>query len=183
MADAKPDTRTRLLDLAEAEIRLRGYHAVSFRDLAESLGIKSASVHYYFRQKEDLGLALVARYSDRFFDALNAATPADANQSQRLSAFHQAYRTALRSADRLCLCGMLGAESRGLPETLSNAVGAFFQANIDWLADGFDPDLSPTERESIAGGIVARLQGAMMMARAMDDLTLFDRATGDLVAS
>ena len=55
------ETIDRLLDAAEDGMRLRGYHAVSFRELAMALGIKSASVHYYFRQKEDLGLALVAR--------------------------------------------------------------------------------------------------------------------------
>ncbi|MGI9521911.1 MAG: TetR/AcrR family transcriptional regulator, partial [Hyphomicrobiaceae bacterium] len=66
------DTLSTLLDCAEDAIRLRGYHAVSFRDLAEKLGIKSSSVHYYFRQKEDLGLALVQRYRDRFYSDLEA---------------------------------------------------------------------------------------------------------------
>ena len=60
-----------LLDAAEIAMRSRGYHGVSFRELADDVGIKSASVHYYFPQKEDLTVALVTRYSKTFFADLD----------------------------------------------------------------------------------------------------------------
>ncbi len=41
----------RLMDLAEAHIRDRGYGGFSFRDLAAEVGIKSASVHHHFRRR------------------------------------------------------------------------------------------------------------------------------------
>ena len=44
------DTRLDILDTAEQRMRDVGYHSVSFRDLADDLGIKSASVHYHFRR-------------------------------------------------------------------------------------------------------------------------------------
>lgn len=69
-----------LMNAAESGIRQKGYNAVSFRELADDLGIKSSSVHYYFRKKEDLGLALVERYSDRFLKNLG---PIQAEQSLR----------------------------------------------------------------------------------------------------
>jgi AcrR family transcriptional regulator len=62
-----------LLDAAEKRIRKCGYNAVSFRDLAVDADIKSASVHYHFPRKEDLGLALVQRYST--VAALRSARP------------------------------------------------------------------------------------------------------------
>ena len=172
-------TVEKLLNEAESEIRLKGYHAVSFRDLAASLGIKSASVHYYFRQKEDLGLALVKRYSSRFFEALSAkADKAD----DKLSAFCDVYRDSLVTADRICLCGILGAESCGLPEALSDEVAAFFKANIAWVADALPASLPAAQRTSKAEAIVGALQGAMMLAGSLRDHALFDRAVKELRA-
>lgn len=45
-----------ILDVAEARIRMDGFHAVSFNDIATELGIKSASVHDHFPKKEDPAL-------------------------------------------------------------------------------------------------------------------------------
>ena len=170
-----PDTRTQLLDLAEAEIRLRGYHAVSFRDLADALGIKSASVHYHFRQKEDLGLAVIARYRDRFFDALTAAVGPNQDWDHLLAAFQSVYRAALGGADRPCLCGVLGAESGGLPDGMTAAIAGFFQANIDWLAQAMPRDLDHTIRRARATTMVSALQGAMLLSVAMRDPGVFER--------
>ena len=52
-----------ILEVAERHMRAGGFDAVSFRDIAAEVGIKSASVHYHFPQKADLGAAVVQRLS------------------------------------------------------------------------------------------------------------------------
>ena len=173
------DTINRLLDAAEQRIRTSGYHAVSFRDLAEDLGIKSSSVHYYFRQKEDLGVALVHRYTEQFEAAL--AKIAQSSTAECLQAFCGLYRASLLANDTLCLCGMLGVESGGLPETVVKAVQKFLQGNIDWVAHALPSELMSSERQSQATTLVAGLQGAMMMAVCMKDFAYFDRAVEQLL--
>lgn len=172
-----------LLDAAENGIRLRGYHAVSFRDLAEELGIKSSSVHYYFRQKEDLGIALVKRYGEHFFVALEAQGRKAATPDDLLRAYCKVYRQALVDSDRICLCGMLGAENCGLPPALTDAVAGFFKANIDWVAASLPSSLSASTRRSKAAHIVATLQGAMMLSNSLKDHKIFDGAVKDLLAA
>jgi TetR/AcrR family transcriptional regulator, transcriptional repressor for nem operon len=157
------DTQELLLDAAEARIRKSGYNAVSFRDLAADAQIKSASVHYHFPRKEDLGVALVDRYRERFFGAvaeraLKARTP-----RERVTAFCEVYRSALKADESICLCGMLGAESPGLPPPLGDAVAAFFAANIEWLRDALDTAWSLKRREAFAVAALASLQGAMIL--------------------
>ena len=49
MADPHPMRET-ILDAAEKRIRSVGYNAFSFRDLADDVGIRSASIHYHFPQ-------------------------------------------------------------------------------------------------------------------------------------
>src|SRR5476649_1984467 len=51
---------------ARAMVQAQGYNSLSFRELAKQIGIKSASVHYYFPTKGDLGAALAREYTDEF---------------------------------------------------------------------------------------------------------------------
>jgi TetR/AcrR family transcriptional repressor of nem operon len=176
------ETMVRVMDAAESGIRLRGYHAVSFRELADELGIKSSSVHYYFRQKEDMGVALVKRYSDRFFADLEEKTVGARTPEDRLRAFCNAYRDALKQSDKICLCGMLGTESCGLPVVLADAVAAFFEANLAWVGDALPMELGLTERQARATQVLATLQGAMMIATSLKNHALFDDVARSLLA-
>ena len=72
------NTRSKLLDVALEFIQLRGYNAFSFHDLADRVGIKTASIHYHFRTKGDLGLTLVKRHRQVFaqaFASIDASEP------------------------------------------------------------------------------------------------------------
>ncbi len=173
----------KLLDAAESGIRLRGYHAVSFRDLANELSIKSSSVHYYFQQKEDLGIALVQRYSHRFFEALKSATKNSNTPYERINAFCNIYRQSLINTDKICLCGVLAAESSGLPVALAKSVRDFMESNIQWVAKSLSNKLSPQERQRKAVHIVATLQGAMMLAGSLHKQKVFDSAARELLAT
>jgi TetR/AcrR family transcriptional repressor of nem operon len=39
-----------------------GYSGLNFRELANEVGIKAASIHYHFPSKADLGAAVAKRY-------------------------------------------------------------------------------------------------------------------------
>jgi len=177
------ETVEKLLDEAENRIRLRGYHAVSFRDLAEALEIKSSSVHYHFPHKEDLGVSVVERYAERMFAALEAEAAGARNAAERIRALCRVYRHALTSSDKICLCGMLGAESLGLPPVMAETVAAFFKANVDWVAKALPDTLSRTQRQRKARHIIAALQGAMILASSLRDHKVFDDAVRDLLSA
>lgn len=172
------DTRTQILDLAERAVRLRGYHAVSFRDLADELGIKSASIHYHFRHKEDLGLALVDRYAERIKAGLGA--PGDHPWPEALSMFCQVYRDALQKSELQCLCGMLAAESPGLPDIVTTRVSRFFRDNLDWLIAAM-PENTP-DKEGLALSVQCQLQGAMTVAVSLQDVTILETASARICA-
>ena len=170
-------TTTVLLDAAERRMRRGGYNAVSFRDLAADADIKSSSVHYHFPRKEDLGIALINRYSQRFFDALDERTKAEDTPEARLMAYRAVYRAALTDDDAICLCGLLGAEMAGLPVAVTEAVQKFFSDNIAWLDKALPQSLSASERRMNADNLLAAHQGAMMLANCMGNQDMFDKAT------
>jgi len=162
------DTMERLLDATERRIRQTGYHAVSFRDLADELGIKSASVHYHFRRKEDLGKAVVERYAQRFFEALD-------NAPDPLTAYCEVFERALKRDEAICLCGVLGAETQGLPDDVTAEVKRFFEANLAWLTD----HLGDADRAAMA---LSALEGGMMIAQSLGDHAIFDRVKAGLLS-
>ena len=173
-------TAIRILDSAERMARLGGYNGFSFREIATEIGVKSASVHYHFPNKEMLGDALAERYTETFLKALG--NPDDAPPTEMLKRYVMAYRRALKEDGLMCLCGIFGAEISDLPDAVARKTRAFFQRNIDWLARVFAAQDLPTDLcRRKAGAMIATLEGAMIMARSMQDDVLFDQISAELV--
>src|ERR1700694_2184531 len=59
--EAGQETRDRLLDAAERLFAKRGLDAVSVRDITESAGANTASIHYHFGLKRDLSASILER--------------------------------------------------------------------------------------------------------------------------
>jgi TetR/AcrR family transcriptional regulator, transcriptional repressor for nem operon len=175
------ETSQKLLDAAEHRMRRGGYNAVSFRDLAADIDIKSASVHYHYPHKEDLGVALIKRYDENFFSALEKEVSGNISSQGKLEAYCDIYKQALTDDATICLCGMLGAESTGLPEVLRIAVVTFFEKNITWLKNALPSALSIEEKKVSAEQILATLQGAMLIATATQNTHVFDRISDQLI--
>lgn len=174
-------TTEKLLDAAEYRMRRSGYNGVSFRDLASDINIKSSSVHYHYPKKEDLGFALVERYANRFHEELAIKTGSAKTTQENLRAYQAVFRAALVQDKAICLCGLLGAESAYIPEILNQRVQKFFNDNIDWLVSIMPQDMPDAERHSQAYSILAGHQGAMMLAKNMQDNSIFDTITDQLL--
>ena len=104
--------RERILDAAEKRVRAVGYNAVSFRDLANDVGVKSASVHYYFPQKESLGEQLVKRYAERFQARLDEIDLEEVGPIGTLEAFIALYGEALIVGESVCQIGRASCRER-----------------------------------------------------------------------
>ena len=122
-----------ILNVAQDLIQTRGYNGFSYRDIAAAIGIKSASIHYHFPTKGDLGQAVTARYSDRFSQALQTIIEKTDRARPRLEAYATLFRTTLIEGDRLCMCGMLAGEVETVPDIVKAEVSRFFQEQEVWL--------------------------------------------------
>ena len=176
------DTRAQLLTEAEAAVRRVGYAGFSYADLADRVGIRKPSIHYHFPLKEDLGAALVETYTDRFRGALDDIAAAAPHAPQRLAAYAALYRAGLQ-AGQGCLCGVLASELAGLPERVKAGVRRFFEVNVDWLAaviaegQAIGSIRSNVDAHAEAAVVLAALEGAMLVARALGSVDAFDATT------
>src|SRR6201996_2528639 len=128
----EPRTAQRILDIAERLVQVRGFNNFSYADVASELGITKASLHYHFPGKAELGQALIDRYGERFFQALDEIDQELPTARAKLEAYAGLYADVLRGK-RMCMCGVLAAEYQTLPESMRTAVVGFFDENQRWL--------------------------------------------------
>jgi TetR/AcrR family transcriptional repressor of nem operon len=187
-AKRQNDTAERILDIAERLVQTRGFSNFSYADIATELGITTASLHYHYRGKAELGLALINRYTERFIDALGQIDRDLFDARAKLEAYARLYADVLQGK-RMCMCGVLAAEYETLPKPMRTAVIRFFDENEKWLADlleqgNTDSTLSFTGNAAdVAQSILSTLEGAMLVARPYGDLAKFNTTTDRLLAS
>ncbi len=181
------DTASEILDVAERLVQTRGYNAFSYADVAAELGITKPALHYHFAGKADLGEGLLARYTARFNEALDAVDASGAAAARKLEAYADLYAQVL-AQDRMCLCGMLAADYHTLSQTMRGAVIAFFDRNEIWLADVIDQgrddgslQVDGASRE-VARMILGTLEGAMLVARTYREPDRFTSSARRLLA-
>jgi TetR/AcrR family transcriptional repressor of nem operon len=179
-------TATRILDVAEALVQVRGFNGFSYADVSAELGITKAALHYHYAGKADLGLAMISRYADRFSEALATVDRSGVAPAERIAEYTSLYGRVLRQ-HRMCLCGMLAAEYRTLPEPMQQAVTDFFEANERWLEkvleDGRQDGsfrFTGSARDA-ARMIIACLEGAMLVARPHADPARFEAIAASLL--
>ncbi|WP_115718911.1 TetR/AcrR family transcriptional regulator [Gallaecimonas mangrovi] len=68
----RPDTKTRILDVAEQLFAEHGFNDTSLRLITSEAEVNLASVNYHFGSKKALIQAVIARYLDAFMPALKA---------------------------------------------------------------------------------------------------------------
>ena len=186
VATPLPDTATRMLDVAERLVQQRGFNAFSYGDIAAELGVTKATLHYHFASKATLGSAVIDRYALRFFDALAAIDARGGTAEERLAGFVEVYADVLRD-QRMCLCGMLAADQLTLPDSMRAPVLEFFDRTVGWVASVLergvaDGSLAPIGSVTEAAKtLVWSIEGAMLVARAYDDVDGFERAAAQLI--
>jgi TetR/AcrR family transcriptional regulator, transcriptional repressor for nem operon len=181
-------TSERILDIAERLVQTRGFNNFSYADIASELGITTASLHYHFPGKAELGHALITRYAQRFSQALSQIDQGQPNARAKLEAYAGLYADVLRGK-RMCMCGILAAEYQTLPKPMRSEVIRFFDDNQEWLSrlltEGqTDRTLNFTGAvQDVAQNILSTLEGAMLVARPYGDLHRFNAAANQLLAS
>ncbi|MGZ2406938.1 TetR/AcrR family transcriptional repressor of nem operon [Rhizobium ruizarguesonis] len=171
------DTRETILKAARSMVQAHGYNALSFRELAKEVGVKSASVHYHFPTKGDLGVALARRYTDDLVAYLETLS-ASSKDEQRWSKYYtDVFREPLINDNRMCLVGIMAAEHSDLPAEVRKEVDRFTDANVDWLAHVLSVRTRETDKQALqqrAMAIFAAIEGAQLLARSKGDVSVFD---------
>lgn len=179
------NSKNAILAAARLVAQARGYGGLNFRDLADVVGIKAASIYYHFPSKADLGAAVAKRYREDNADALEALSVETGDPVVCLKRYPDTFRTALVNDNRMCLASFMAAEYDVLPQPIRIEIQAFSDVNVAWLADRLIEAklVDAGHAEARGRAIFAAVSGAQLMARSRADLSLFDQIIANYQAA
>ena len=161
-------TRESIIQLADQLIRDKGYNAFSFYDIAKSLGIKNASIHYYFPGKTQLGIAVIQEHSRRF-NVMKEAV-AGKHPAEKLKVFAATYG-ATRQEERICIVGSLASDLHTLEPGTGQQLALYAQEVLGWVEAvleegrnlGYFTFAVPARTKALL--IITNLSGALQLTR------------------
>ncbi|MFN8345360.1 MAG: TetR/AcrR family transcriptional regulator [Spirosomataceae bacterium] len=124
------NTRDTIIQAADHFIREKGFNAFSFNDIAKAVGIKTASIHYHFPTKTDLGVATVKEHIERL-EALKTALE-DQPPMAKLMGFLSIY-TSAKSEEKICIVGSLATDLHTVEEGIQKELKGLAEKILDWV--------------------------------------------------
>ncbi|NRA37881.1 MAG: TetR/AcrR family transcriptional regulator, partial [Planctomycetes bacterium] len=138
-AQQATDTKAEIIEASIDLLLKMGWAGFSYKDIAEVVGIRKASIHYHFPGKEDLGLAIIAHWRETYGQLHVQVENEFSDVYQRLAAFTT---MMLEFADdcHICPAGILDADFMNLPESMQLQTREWHEAKLQsfsgWLEEG-----------------------------------------------
>ncbi|GAA6137977.1 TetR/AcrR family transcriptional regulator [Arenicella sp. 4NH20-0111] len=162
------EKRRKLEQAATEAVQKIGLTNLSFRALADEVGIKSASVHYYFPGKSDLAATLIEGYSEKFSALLSESSSESSSLQSTMTAFMSIFEQVLADG-KFCLCGMMAAEVESLDSNSRALLQSYFEVSEAWLTklmDSHRDELSTSlPSQTLARVIMSGMEGAILLDR------------------
>jgi TetR/AcrR family transcriptional regulator, transcriptional repressor for nem operon len=176
-------TRDRIIAAASQLFATRGFAATSIADIAEASGLLKGNLAYYFKTKQSLLEAVVDARARVLWEELVA--PAQPGEDSRITIgrlLDHVRSTAADLARYGCPAGGLATEL-GKTDEAQHANAASLLLNLEaYLREAFARTMPSKDAERLAEQLLARLQGAAVVAQARRDPGVVHRQVDDAAA-
>jgi TetR/AcrR family transcriptional repressor of nem operon len=163
------NTKSKALEEGMALLQMHGYHGFSFQDIADKLKIKKPSLYDHFGSKEELIIAIIQDYTDKFetwFVSIDEKKPIEKIRKIFEVFFHF-------SSDKSKVCPILAltTDLKGLSILVLKELKIFVDKWLNWLelliVDGQRRKEIRTDLDSklLASFIYSLLMGAQLQAK------------------
>lgn len=186
-ADKNAKTRERLVAAAMELFYLNGYHATSVAEILSLADAGSGSLYYYFKDKEDLALAVADTYRKMLHGVLFA--PVISETDDPIEAIFKVldnYRQGLIVSDFVhgCPIGNLALEVGDTLPRVANRLMDNFEGWVEEVErlllrarDRFPDDV---DLHGLATLVLTTMEGGVMLSRTKKDIHPFDTAVAQL---
>lgn len=177
------EKRQKLARAAMNVIWRDGYHGATIQAVAKEAGLPAGGVFYRFPKKHDLAQAALETMEAEFTPLLGSIAT-KGTVDERLSIFFD-YLDAMtpRRVSHGCPLARLMLDIPDDPDfAQARKIGqAVFNSLMDWVSDQLAQGGLDAKRAAIEGRrIVARWQGAIVLAHSMNDRSILDDEISDL---
>jgi len=177
------ETREKIISLADKLIRVNGFNAFSYKDIATPLEMKNAAVHYHFPGKADLGIGVINEDLQRFTQQTNKwqKLPEEEQLKHLIDVFRKHSQ-----AGNICLMGSLAPDYNTLVPDMQRKVQEMCRAILHWLTNCLENGRK-NKRFKFKGNaenrallIITNLQASLLMSRVLGN-TIFSRISEQLL--
>ncbi|MBC9914439.1 TetR/AcrR family transcriptional regulator [Chitinophaga varians] len=175
--------KDKIVSLADKLIRIKGFNAFSYKDIADPLAVKNAAVHYHFPSKADLGIAVVKEEMDRFQH--NVQRWQELPEDEQLAHLFDVFRRHCY-AGNVCLMGSLAPDYETLTPPMQDKINDMAEAIVEWVTAVLENGRN-NKRFHFKGSagdrallVISNLQSSLLLARVMGPET-FDRISRQLL--
>jgi TetR/AcrR family transcriptional regulator, lmrAB and yxaGH operons repressor len=173
----KEEILVKLLDV----FRQYGYEGTSLAQIAQITGLGKASLYHYFPGgKEEMAEAAL-NYIDNWLE-FNLLVPlrGNATPTERLQMMCERVEIFYDRGNKPCLWAILTLEQSS--ERIRTRIKSALLGWIDTLSEVVqDAGFAPKESKQRAQDAIARIQGSLILARGLNDTTIFARTMQELV--
>ncbi|WP_413207218.1 TetR/AcrR family transcriptional regulator [Rhodospirillum sp. A1_3_36] len=163
-----------------AEIfRELGYEGASMGRITARTGLGKGSLYHFFPDGKEQMAREVLAHVDRWFEEEVFTPLREAPPAEGIDRMWRSVAEYFQSGRRICLVGAFALDATRDP--FAQAIRSYFQRWLDALTEalvrlGWDAAQARPMAEQVVGGI----QGALVLARAMDDDGVFTRVLAQL---
>ena len=163
------DTKTQALELAKTYLQTLGFNGFSFQTIADALGIKKASLHYYFASKEEMGLALIDDYEEGYQAWVERVSAMSAKE--KLEKMIKGFVKLSEKNQMICPLGVFSSDFHTVTNKIKKKTRDFHLVQREWLIKTIDQGKKEgTLKKNLnskvtADWIMATLQGGVQVAR------------------
>jgi TetR/AcrR family transcriptional regulator, transcriptional repressor for nem operon len=175
------DNREKIVECALLLLKQRGYSGWSYDHIAKKLGIRKASIHYYFPTKEDLIDKALDQYIDSFFQTLENKTQHLKSCREKLKGLFAIYKKTSDSKDEICLCTMMASDFFTLSDRIKLRLEKFYARLREWISSQIAKEGKSGDPQKKADLVVNVLQGLMVTSKVLDDNNQFNNCMSLLI--
>lgn len=159
-------TGEEIVALALEHVCRRSFSSFSYDDISRELNITKAAVHYHFKNKEDLGVAVCDTVRERIL-AEHGDAMRDIEKGGHPWQFFER-RIQSRSRRGICPIVSLQADYENLPERLRKALSDLARAEVESLRALVEAYHPGTDADAVAM-LLLSLKGLLQYRRVMGD--------------
>jgi AcrR family transcriptional regulator len=169
LAPGASDKRSLIVEAAARLVYEQGFGRTRLADIAQACGVPLGNIYYYFKTKEAIGEALIAKLSAEQA-AARQAWEAAADPRARVASFIQAtedqkFGFSQSGCPTGTLCAELNKEDGPLAACSAKLLGDL----IGWLEAQFSALGRAADARVLAVHVVSVLQGASLVTHALHD--------------
>jgi len=135
-------TIEKIVSTAAEMLSNNGFNAFSFHDIANKIGIKTSSIHYYFPTKSDLIIEII-HYSQNIQAAL-FETISEKKPEEKLSLLIDFY-VDLADKGQMCPIVSISSDMNDIDLNIKLEIGKFYDFLSDWLTSVIEEGITKNQ--------------------------------------